>query len=242
MLKAVFFDLDGTLLPMNEDKFTKLYFKLLCEKVKPLGYEPNKLINCIWEGTKLMYQNDSGKTNEEVFWECFLKNYDENALQNKEVFDEFYLKEFYLAKDSCGTNPFAKDIITYAKKLVGKVILTTNPIFPYNGVKTRLDFINLAPEDFDYITTYENSYHCKPNPKYFKDVLDRFNLLPNEVILFGNNDQEDYLCAKLAGITCYLVGENLILHDNIKNEIPHIMMKDVVKIIDEEFKKRNNEK
>ena len=25
MLKAVFFDLDGTLLPLNEDEFTKLY-------------------------------------------------------------------------------------------------------------------------------------------------------------------------------------------------------------------------
>lgn len=32
MLKAVIFDLDGTLLPMNEDEFTKGYFSLLCKK------------------------------------------------------------------------------------------------------------------------------------------------------------------------------------------------------------------
>ena len=32
MLKAILFDLDGTLLPMNEEEFTKGYFKLLCKK------------------------------------------------------------------------------------------------------------------------------------------------------------------------------------------------------------------
>lgn len=31
MLKAIIFDLDVNLLPMNEDEFTKGYFTLLCK-------------------------------------------------------------------------------------------------------------------------------------------------------------------------------------------------------------------
>ena len=40
MLSTVFFDLDGTLLPMDQDAFTKDYFKRLAGKLAPLGYEP----------------------------------------------------------------------------------------------------------------------------------------------------------------------------------------------------------
>ena len=35
--KAVLFDLDGTLLPMDQDAFTKGYFKLLAKKLSPHG-------------------------------------------------------------------------------------------------------------------------------------------------------------------------------------------------------------
>ena len=34
-LKAVLFDLDGTLLPMDQNAFTKGYFKLLAKKLFP---------------------------------------------------------------------------------------------------------------------------------------------------------------------------------------------------------------
>ena len=45
MLKAVLFDLDGTLLPMDEEKFTKGYFGMLCQKLAPFGYDSEELVN-----------------------------------------------------------------------------------------------------------------------------------------------------------------------------------------------------
>ena len=75
MLKAVFFDLDGTLLRFDENKFLKMYFQLLCEKTAKIGYEPKKLIDTIWKGTALMYHNNGEKTNEVVFWEAFQEEY-----------------------------------------------------------------------------------------------------------------------------------------------------------------------
>ena len=40
MIKTILFDLDGTLLPMDQDAFTKAYFKSLSEYLLPFGYEP----------------------------------------------------------------------------------------------------------------------------------------------------------------------------------------------------------
>lgn len=39
MLKAIFFDLDGTLLPMDENEFAKGYFGLLSNKMEKYGYD-----------------------------------------------------------------------------------------------------------------------------------------------------------------------------------------------------------
>ena len=36
-ITTVLFDLDGTLLPMDQDAFTKGYFKLLAKKLLPYG-------------------------------------------------------------------------------------------------------------------------------------------------------------------------------------------------------------
>lgn len=48
MIKNILFDLDGTLLPMDMEKFTHGYFKRLVAKAAPRGYEPEKLIKSVW--------------------------------------------------------------------------------------------------------------------------------------------------------------------------------------------------
>ena len=45
--KTVLFDLDGTLLPMDQDAFTKGYFTLLVQKLAPHGYDPAALVDNI---------------------------------------------------------------------------------------------------------------------------------------------------------------------------------------------------
>ena len=70
MIRAVLFDLDGTLLPMNMEEFTKGYFKLLAKKAAPFGYDAEKLVASIWKGTGAMVKNDGSCSNEEAFWKC----------------------------------------------------------------------------------------------------------------------------------------------------------------------------
>lgn len=230
MIKGVFFDLDGTLLPMSENEFIKVYFKELSKKLVPLGYESQKLIDVIWQGTMKMIRNKGDKTNEKVFWEYFEECYGKDKLKDKDIIDSFYTNEFKETKKICEDNPLAKEIVKFCKENGLITVLSTNPIFPKPGTMTRMSYIGLEEDDFDYVTTYENSYFCKPNPNYFISLLDKFNLKPEEVIVFGNSREEDYECARKCGLKCYLVGNYLIDPQN-REPVNHINMEDVIQTI-----------
>ena len=60
-ITTVLFDLDGTLLPMDQDEFTNGYFGLLMAKIAPKGYEPKKTIDAVWAGTAAMVKNSLPK-------------------------------------------------------------------------------------------------------------------------------------------------------------------------------------
>ena len=47
MITTLLFDLDGTLLPMDTEVFTKHYFSLLVQKLAPYGYEAKPLIGAV---------------------------------------------------------------------------------------------------------------------------------------------------------------------------------------------------
>lgn len=46
--KAILFDMDGTLLPMDMEAFTKGYFKGLSAKLAKYGIEPEALVQAVW--------------------------------------------------------------------------------------------------------------------------------------------------------------------------------------------------
>lgn len=240
MIKAVFFDLDGTLLPLDEDQFLMCYFDLLCKKVAHLGYEKDELIKVIYAGTMKMFQNNGVKTNEFVFWMHFIEHFGVSALNNKDVFDDFYLNEFKKVKEVCEENKLAREIVDFCKANVEYTVLSTNPIFPLDGTLTRMGFVDLKKEDFDFITSYENSSFCKPNPMYFKTLLDKFNLKGEEVILFGNNTLEDGECSLACGIKCYLVGDYIINNPKTQHNFPVIGMEDVIETIKKEIEENKN--
>jgi len=213
MLKAVLFDLDGTLLPMDEEKFTKGYFGMLCQKLAPFGYNSEDLVSVIWAGTKEMIKNDGSRTNEQAFWDCFVKIYGEEKLKDKHLFADFYQNEFKAVKKFCSENKDARGVIDFVKAQGLKVILASNPLFPRDGMITRLSFIDLTEDDFNYITSYETSHFTKPNPKFYQEILENNHLGADEVIFFGNSETEDGEPARKIGIKTFLLGKDIEFSD-----------------------------
>lgn len=208
-LTTVLFDLDGTLLPMDNDSFTKGYFKILAAKLVPHGYEPRQLVDAIWAGTAAMVKNDGSQSNEAVFWKKFADIYGEKVLADKKLFDEFYENDFCAAKGLCGMNPKAAISVQAIKKMSLQVALATNPIFPAVATESRIRWAGLEPEDFTLYTTYENIGYCKPNPQYYMEIIKRLDIMPEQCLMVGNDVTEDMIAEKI-GMNVFLLTDCLI--------------------------------
>ena len=212
-IKTVMFDLDGTLLPMDQDQFTKYYFGLLAKKLAPYGYNAEQLVSGIWAGTAAMVKNNGSCTNEEAFWKKFCALMGEKVLEDKPLFEEFYRVEFQGARASCGFAPQAAGLVKKLKAAGCRVLLATNPIFPAIATENRIRWAGLEPEDFELYTTYENACRCKPNPDYYRDILSSMKLDPSECLMVGNDATED-TAAGLAGMQVFLLTDCLINKEN----------------------------
>ncbi len=209
---AVLFDLDGTLLPMDQDAFTRGYFKLLAKKLMPSGYEPEGLVKAIWHGTAAMVANDGSCSNEEAFWKDFTGIYGRKALEDRPVIEEFYTAEFQGARAFCGYTPEAEKTVAMLKEAGLRVVLATNPIFPAIATESRIRWAGLAPEDFELYTTYENIGFSKPNPDYYREILRRLGLSAQECIMVGNDVREDMVAEQL-GMKVFLLTDCLLNPD-----------------------------
>lgn len=209
MIRTIFFDLDGTLLPMDQDVFTKAYFKRLAGKLAPLGYEAQKLVDSIWRGTAAMVKNDGGRSNEEAFWNCFCEIYGEKARQDIPVFEEYYRVEFQNVREVCGVQPAAADLVRALKERGYRLVLATNPLFPAIATESRIRWAGLEPADFERYTTYENSRYCKPNPNYYAELLKELGCAPEETLMVGNDVDEDMVAESL-GMKVFLLTDCLI--------------------------------
>lgn len=212
--QAVLFDLDGTLLPMDQDQFVEYYFGFLAKKMLPYGFEPKRLMKTIWTGVSEMVANDNSITNEECFWKLMQKEYGDEVIEKIPIFEEFYANEFQYAKDVCGFNPYAKKIIRLLKEKGIPVVLATNPVFPQVATYSRIGWAGLSPEDFEWITTYGNIGLSKPNPDYYAAILDKMGYDGSRCLMVGNDVSED-LTARMTGMDVYLVTDCLINTKNI---------------------------
>ncbi len=213
MIKTILFDLDGTLLPMNQETFVKAYLDGLAQKLAPLGYDKDLFIKGMWAGVAAMVKNDGSCVNQKRFWDTFCSILGEHVRNDESVFEDFYKNEFQQVKSVCGFNPKAGEVIQKLKEQGFRLILATNPLFPSIATESRIQWAGLSPNDFSLYTTYENSSYCKPNPKYYEEILKRSNCNPKECLMVGNDVNEDMI-AKDLGINVFLLTDCLINTDN----------------------------
>ncbi len=213
MTKYILFDLDGTLLPMDQEDFTKAYFKALSAAMYPHGYEPQLLMKAVWNGMKAMVENNGERTNEEAFWDSFRKDYGEKAVNDKPEFDKFYKTGFNETRSVCGFNPKAKETINMIKKLNIKTAVATLPAFPSQAIASRIEWSGCLVDDFEFYTSYESCSYCKPNIGYYKEILSRLNCNAEDCLMVGNNVDEDMIAEKV-GFKVFLLTDCLINEHN----------------------------
>lgn len=231
-ITTILFDLDGTLLPMDQDVFAKTYLGMLAKKAAGHGYEPNALIDGIWKGTAAMIKNDGSCLNEEAFWREFCGIFGEKARLDEPMFDEFYRNEFEGARAVCGFNEFVPKTVELLKQKGYRLILATNPLFPAVATKKRIGWAGLSPSDFELYTTYENFSYCKPNLEYYREIVRRLKLDPEECIMVGNDVAEDMI-AQTLGMKVFLLTDCLLNRKNADiSEYPKGNIQDMLTFIE----------
>lgn len=213
--KDVFlFDLDGTLLDIEIEEFLKYYFAALSAKFEDLSESREKFIELLSESTEKMIKNNGVQTNQEVFMEDFMAKIgiedQKEALKIKKRFDDFYQQEFKaLAKYFDLDRQISAEIIELLKTKKKRLVLATNPLFPVEAVEARLEWVGINPADFELLTHYENMSYAKPNPEYYRQILNKIGEKADNCLMVGNDLQEDGAASEL-GIKTLIVDDKLI--------------------------------
>lgn len=218
-IQHILFDLDGTLLPMVQDEFVKFYMPLLAKAYisKGVPVEPKKFIGAVWAGYEAMVKNDGSRTNREAFWSYIDPELPVSAEESEHIAVEFYGNEFNQAICTTKPTPLADRIVKTAREKGLGTYLATNPVFPRCATMNRIGWAGLDAEDFRVITTYETCTYCKPNPEYYRKILDKFGLDPADCLMVGNDVGED-LSIRTLGVKTFLVTDTMENKNNLPIE------------------------
>ncbi len=204
MIKLILFDLDGTLLDMDQPFFTKEYFKAITKfAVRFFGYNPEEFMQGLIAGDSAMGKNDGSQTNESLFWQTFSKIAG-NKTSETNCFDKFYEEVFDSLSFTCKQFVGVKNDLEKLKKQGYNLVIASNPRFPLLAMIKRINWAGLDENTFEYITSYETCSYSKPNPKFYSEICDKLNALPSECIMVGNDLVEDMSAEKIGMNVFYL--------------------------------------
>lgn len=206
--KAIFFDLDGTLLPLDMDLFIKRYFGALREFASEQGFDGDAFLEALLAATKAMTVEGEG-TNADRFWSVFasLLKCDSDGLAP--LLDDFYETRFDELGQGIVPTPESARIVSLLKEKGYPLYLTTMPFFPRIAVEKRLGWAGVPVDAFERITSYENSTSVKPYAAYYRENIKAAGVGAESILMVGNNTKED-LAALDLGVDGFLVTDCLL--------------------------------
>lgn len=208
MMDTILFDLDGTLLPLDMQRFTQIYFHELGYMFKDM-MDPKLLVKHIWTATEEMVGNTEYKTNEEVFMSKFQQLIGGDISKYTERFDSFYDNQFHRTREAVQSQELIKECIDILKAKNYRLVIATNPLFPRKAIHHRIEWAGLELKDFTYVTSYEDNHYCKPQLHFYREILDIIGKRPEQCMMVGNDVQEDLVAGKL-GLKTFLIRNHMI--------------------------------
>jgi FMN phosphatase YigB (HAD superfamily) len=191
MIEAVLFDLDGTLLDNDMERFMRPYLQALSARLAHI-IPPAKFVECLMAGSKRMADHLHPQlTNREVFWQTFeaLSGHSEEELQP--IIDAFYAGEFNALQVYTRRRPEARPLVQSVIAAGRKAVLATHPLFPLIAVRQRMAWAGIADLPFDLITAYENMHFCKPQPEYYDEIARMLGAPAERCVMIGDDKVMD---------------------------------------------------
>jgi phosphoglycolate phosphatase-like HAD superfamily hydrolase len=116
MIKNILFDLDGTLLPVNQDEFVIKVMSVMEDELKKTDLDSTDFLKGMLKGIDTIVKESNGScTNEELFWTIFNKYSNIEAKKAKDFFVNFYNGAYLLATETVVYNTKIADAVTFLK-------------------------------------------------------------------------------------------------------------------------------
>jgi putative hydrolase of the HAD superfamily len=176
MVKAITFDLDGVY--FTENSFSRFKNSLPVSDLTKLDFLSK---------SESMMSFKRGELTEDQFWDIARQEIGID-LSNQQIFELMY--QAYEVN---------QDVVDYVKKVrsqgIKTCICTNNFPTRINAVGKKFDFLS----DFDVqVFSYEVG-SVKPDPKIFQTLIDRSEVLPEE-IFYADDKEANVISAKSLGI------------------------------------------
>lgn len=215
-IKAILFDLDGTLLDIDLDKFISNYLKLLAQCVAHI-VPSDKFIPKILKASKAVEENNGYSTNEEVYANVFfpLEGYTREEIEP--FFDKFYEQDFSKLRQYTQRKPEARSVVQTAFDKGYDVVIATTPLLPATAIEQRLEWADVADFPYRLITTIENSHATKSltHLLYYEQILDKIGY-PADACLMVGDEEKDMIAARLGMLTFFIEDKKI----DFANHIP----------------------
>lgn len=203
-IQAVLFDLDGTLVDVDMQRFIPAYLRRLSARLGS-HVEPQRTMRTLQGAVMTMLGGTDGERSlEELLRTILAEQLQLDWDVYQDALTDYCRHELEELRPLVHPHPLAREMVEACLARGWRVALATNPIFPRAVVDARLAWGGLDDLPFQPVTTYENSRHCKPHLGFFTDLLDTLDLPPHACLMVGNDTLQDLAAGQIGLPTCLL--------------------------------------
>lgn len=206
MLKAVFFDLDNTLVLFDEARFYQEYFKKIRKRFADI-MAPDKFLERLILATRALLRNNGDALNSKYFLETFSQGYEDRQDELWHRFMRFYQDDY----DQLDANFLLPDhlhrTMDHIVRTELKIVIATNPIFPLIVQMKRLAWAGLENLSIELVTHIDNMSFCKPRIEYYLEICEKIDESPENCLMVGNDPVNDMI-AVMTGMKTYLTDDS----------------------------------
>lgn len=169
------------------ERFLPAYFQALGEALSHLG-SSTKIIQQVHHAVQKMVANqDPGKTLKAVFAEHFYEPLGTTQEACEPTIHAFYKDQYPHLKPITEIKPSAAELINWCRSEGTTMAIATNPLFPSTATCQRAQWAGLDPQDFAFITSYDDFHFTKPNLTYYAEVLGRLGWPQGQIVMVGDD-------------------------------------------------------
>ena len=127
--------------------------------------------------------------------------------QIQPIIDRFYVEKFPSLQRHTHTIPLAQETVSTTLQRGYQVAIATSPLFPRSAIEQRLIWagLPLSQYPFSLVSSYEDFHFAKPNPAYFAEVLARLGWPEGDVLMVGDDLEQDIVPASRIGMATYSI-------------------------------------